>query len=370
MLKIVLSIFIFCIVLFIYLHIQYHLKTSNELEIYEYNDSSKEKIEQICNLRQPVLFDLNNENTHSIIDTTNITYLLKNYPTFDINVRNTNDSDDITEDELYIPLSVQLADKLFKDDTSSSFYTENNMDFLNESRAIKHFQYKDDHIRPALVCNCYYDIISGSNSTCTPFKYDINFRNYYLVTSGYVKIKLCPPEFIKYLHVDYDYENFEFKSPINPWKTQEKYKSDFQKIKCMEIIVETGKMLYVPSYWWYSIQFSKNSSVSSFKYRTYMNNMAILPHIFMNVLQSQNIKRKFLKSIDLSKKHSLDTLVNKKIENEEKDDKKIEVIEVIDNNTNNNNIIDVNISNNSTNNLDDNHTLTINTDNNNITNNK
>ena len=29
------SIFIFCIVLFVYLHVQFHLKTSNDLEVYE-----------------------------------------------------------------------------------------------------------------------------------------------------------------------------------------------------------------------------------------------------------------------------------------------------------------------------------------------
>jgi hypothetical protein len=39
--KTVINIFIFCLILFIYLHIQYHLKTSNDLEIYEIEQPSK-----------------------------------------------------------------------------------------------------------------------------------------------------------------------------------------------------------------------------------------------------------------------------------------------------------------------------------------
>lgn len=56
----IVAIFIFCIVLFIYLHIQFHLKTSNDLEMYEIEQGSKEKLEEVCDIRQPVLFDFYN----------------------------------------------------------------------------------------------------------------------------------------------------------------------------------------------------------------------------------------------------------------------------------------------------------------------
>ena len=59
--KYLIAIFIFCLVLFLYLHIQYHLKTSNELEVYTIEHPSKEKLEEICDLRQPVIFDFYNE---------------------------------------------------------------------------------------------------------------------------------------------------------------------------------------------------------------------------------------------------------------------------------------------------------------------
>ena len=55
--KIIFSMIIFCLVLFLYLHIFFHLKTSNDLEIYEIEQPSKDKLEEICDLRQPVRFD-------------------------------------------------------------------------------------------------------------------------------------------------------------------------------------------------------------------------------------------------------------------------------------------------------------------------
>ena len=58
MLKIIIALFVFCIILFFYLHIQFHLKTSDELEIYEVDQASKDKIEEICDLRQPVIIDI------------------------------------------------------------------------------------------------------------------------------------------------------------------------------------------------------------------------------------------------------------------------------------------------------------------------
>ena len=56
--NIIITTFIFAIVLFIYLHIFYHIKTSNDLEVYEVQNLSKERLEEVCNLRQPLTFYL------------------------------------------------------------------------------------------------------------------------------------------------------------------------------------------------------------------------------------------------------------------------------------------------------------------------
>ena len=71
----------------------------------------------------------------------------------------------------------------------------------------------------------------GSKNCSTPLRYNLDYRNYYYVTSGSVKIKLIPPESSKYLHHHKDYDNFEFISPIDAWDVQDIYINDFPKSK-------------------------------------------------------------------------------------------------------------------------------------------
>jgi hypothetical protein len=161
-------------------------------------------------------------------------------------------------------------------------------------------RYNDEFLRPYMVSNCNYDIMMGSNNTCTPFRYELNYRNYFVLTQGSAQIKLTPPNSTKYLYPTYDYDNFEFKSQVNPWSPQPKFKVEFNKIKCLEFTLTPGKTIFIPAYWWYSIKFNINTSISCFRYRTYMNNAAILPYIGMHALQIQNIKRDVVKKANIS----------------------------------------------------------------------
>jgi hypothetical protein len=295
--KIIFGLFIFCLVLFIYLHVQFHLKTSNDLEIYEVDQASKDRLEEILDIRQPVLFDFDNQR---IIDTTNRSYILNNYHAFEVKIRNTKENN--CDSEMYIPLPLHSAIKLFDEDKTGTYFTENNTDFLQESSVIKNMQYNDGFLRPYMLSNCNYDIMIGSNGCCTPFRYELNYRNFFILTQGCAQIKLTCPQNIKYLYPDYDYENLEFRSPVNPWNPQPKYSADFDKIKCLEFTLVPGKTLFIPAFWWYSIKFNKDTSISCFRYRTYMNNLAITPYIFLHALQLQNVKR------NTSKKHDINDL--------------------------------------------------------------
>lgn len=293
--KIIISFFIFCLVLFIYLHIQFHLKTGEDLEMYEVEQPSKDRLEEICDIRQPVLFDFD---CQKIMELSNKTYIVDNYSAFEVKIRNVRDTDPNTE--LYIPLPLHATIKLFHEDTTASYFSENNTDFLEETGVVKNLKYNDEYLRPYMVSNCNYDILMGSNDTCTPFRYELNYRNYLVLTQGSAQIKLAPPHSARYLFPVYDYENFEFKSPVDPWSPQPKYKADFDKIKCLEFTLTPGKTLFIPAYWWYSIKFNHDTSISCFHYRTYMNNAAILPYIGMHALQLQNVKRDTIKKVSIA----------------------------------------------------------------------
>jgi len=291
--KIIIATLVFCIVLFLYLHVFFHMKTSDDLEIYEIEQPSKNKLEEICDLRQPVIFDFNNERLNEMC---NIQYINDNYGAFDVKVRNLKNVDD--ESELYIPVTLKAVLELFKNDEEKKYLTEKNHEFLDETGLIKCYRYNDIFLRPYMVSSCEYDIMMASSQTTTPFKYDINYRNYYMVTQGKVKVKLAPPKSKKYLYQINDYENFEFKSPINPWNVQQEYKLDFDKIKCLELELTPGKMLFIPAFWWYSFEFNGDTSLCSFKYKTYMNTVSNIPHYIMKFLQSQNVKRNIVKKVE------------------------------------------------------------------------
>ena len=294
MIKYIISIFIFSVILFFYLHINYHLKCSNDLEVYTIEAPSKDTLEEICNIRQPVVFDFYNEN---LIDECNIENLGNEYGAFDVNLRDKNNNDRNTE--LYLPFLLKEALTIFKDGENKKYFSEKNNDFLVETGIVKKMQYNDGFLRPPMVSKCVYDLLCGEVGVSTPLRYDINYRNYYYVTSGEINIKLVPPSKTKYLYEKKDYDNFEFWSPINLWEIQDEFKNNYEKIKVLDINLKPGQIIYIPAYWWYTIEFTKFSSVCKFSYRTFMSSMAIMPDLMMKLLQQQNIKRDMFEKINV-----------------------------------------------------------------------
>ena len=98
----VIAIFIFCIVLFLYLHIYFHLRTSDDLEVYEIYQPSKEKLEEICDLRQPVVFEYDHASNgnsssgsgSSFMDDIGFGVIKQNYGAFDVKIKNMKDFDE------------------------------------------------------------------------------------------------------------------------------------------------------------------------------------------------------------------------------------------------------------------------------------
>ena len=297
MIKYFIGLFIFCLVLFLYLHINYHLKTSNDLEVYTIERPSKDKLEEICDIRQPVIFEFNNER---LLESCTLRNLDDNYGAFDVNLRDVTNND--YNSELYLPFLLKEVINIFREDKNEKFISENNSDFLKETGAIKNFSYNDSFLRPPLVSKCIYDFMSGSIGSKTPLRYNLNYRNYYYVTHGKVNIKLISPQNSRYLYSNKDYDNFEFRSPVNVWNIQEEYKPDFDKVKVLDITLNKGEIISIPAYWWYSIKYEKLSSVCVFKYRTFMNVLAISPELVLTMLQGQNIKRDIVKKVDINKK--------------------------------------------------------------------
>ena len=310
--KYLISLLVFCIILFLYIHVYFHLKTSDDLEVLVLdNDPAKEKFEEVCDLRQPVLFEFYEEDIDKYC---NLNSVISNYGAFDIQVRNTQD----TKSPLaHLPMTFNACVNLINEDKDSKVLSEKNQNFLEETSLIKTLKYNDMFLRPYMVCNCYYDYMFGSEGVKTPLSYNVNYRNFYYANEGSFKVILIPPKYSRYLYGMKDYERFEFCSPVNPWNVQPKYKADFDKLKTLEISVNKGQCLYIPAYWWYSIQYSEKNSISVFQYRTYMNNVAIAPKLFMKILQSQNVKREIVKTSQKTSQNEEHNVIEEKNEKEE-----------------------------------------------------
>lgn len=298
----------FIIVLFFYIHVIYHKKTSNDLEVYELSPCSKDRLEELCDLRQPIIFNTDITKYSEI----NINNLLNKYSSFDIKIKNINNFYENKDNDIYLPIQFSEYIKLLNtendendedenqknEENSKKYLSENNNDFLEETCLIQLFKSNDSYIRPLSIMNYEYDIIFGKLYSNTILQYNINYRNFFTVITGKIKIKLAPPKSSKYLYKIDDYENFEFKSPLNVWNIQEKYRSEFNKLNFLEIELKAGQTINIPPYWWYSIRIDeKDTIVISHKYRTYMNNLAVLPKIVLSFLQKQNIKHKILENI-------------------------------------------------------------------------
>lgn len=293
-------IIIFCLVLFIYIHIYFHFKTSNDLEVYELEKPSKDKFEEICDIRQPVIFNYNNEMLNNIFNIDNIN---NKYGCFDVKIRNNyydesnnnkNKENEIINEVLHIP--IQLSEVLLILEKEEKIL-ENNLDFLEETGLIKYYKYNDRFIKPYGNTYQTYDYIIGSKNKKTRLKYNLSYRTYFYLVDGEIEIKLTQPKNTKYLYENKDYDNFEFNSKLDIWNVEEEYKKDFNKFKCLDINLKKGQIIYIPAYWWYSINFKEKSSICVFKYYTYMNILSITPQLIIYFLQKQNIKHKIVEKV-------------------------------------------------------------------------
>ena len=116
--KIIVGLFIFCVILFLYLHVTFQLRTSNDLDVYEIEANSKNRLEEICDVRQPGLFSYSNP---TVLRDITLEQLTKRFSAFDVNMRTLSETED---DSLYSPVPMRSASKLFGVDSEKKYFSE------------------------------------------------------------------------------------------------------------------------------------------------------------------------------------------------------------------------------------------------------
>jgi hypothetical protein len=297
--ELLVHILIFIIILFLYIHITQQYKYSEDLEIYEMDYTDNIHLQEVCNLKQPILFEYKNIYPE-FFDNITPEILSHKYGPYDINVKDINDYWTNERDTVdYMILPFQSAETLINSDINSKYFIENNQYFIEDTGLTKSFINNDQYIKPQFTVQTIYDIQLGSKGTVTPLRFHTNNRHFVCVNSGKISIKMAPWKSSKFLHTYKDYETYEFRSPINVWKPQRKYFNDMDKIKWLDIEVDAGYIVYIPSYWWYSIKYSDepNTILTSFTYNNIPNILSNTRDIGLYYLQQNNIKHRMTKPI-------------------------------------------------------------------------
>lgn len=297
---------IFIIVLFLYIHVMSQFKKSEELEIYEMDYTNNPNLQEVCDVRQPVLFNVRDiiPGLFSDLNSQNVA----KYSSHDVRLKDSRDYySDVFNEQIpvdSIALALHTSIHIMETDKSGCYFSEDNDDFLEETGLMKRICSIDDILRPSFTVNSSYDILFGSVNTATPLRYHTNFRQFLCVTSGKIRVKMAPWKSSKYLHPYKDYEHYEFRSLVHPLQPTKCYMSDFEKTNFIDFEVNEGTMLYVPPYWWYSIIYLDDPStfVCKITYSTLMNCLSNLPDLAIYVLQQQNITKKINKIPDISTK--------------------------------------------------------------------
>lgn len=307
------TVFLFITVLFFYIHITAAWKTSNDLEIYETDYKSPAQLQEVCAVKQPVLFEIPDPVVTEFVERFQVARFEK-YDNIDICVKASADYRVLSTSSKQgpdsvdaVPMTLRSARRLLTTDTGGKYFSEKNHAFLEESGLDRLSHSVDAFLKPPLSAYSKHDIVLGSAMASTPLRYRLESHNYIAVTRGKIRVKMCPPKYGKILATVADYEHYEFVSPVDVWSASQpnpEEKDILSKIKFLEFEVFAGTILFIPPYWWYSIRFSgdADTTVAGFTYDVTMNVLAQSKHWSLYYLQQSNIKTKpartFIPAVD------------------------------------------------------------------------
>lgn len=279
------TLILFFIILFTYIHLQHQLKTGEDLEVYEYEYVSSAGLQEITQLKQPVLFSLQlpslRDNPH--LDPIHVKDIREYYRP------NTTSTDSIT-------LSQTSGRGLLDTDSKSLFYSDRNQTSIAISEKwTKWFETIDPFLQPAFTIYREYDVLYGSQNSHTITMFHRESHAYiYLpeeTNPSPIRVKMTPWSSRTFLDHESDYTYYEFWSKTNLFEKNE-------KIRCLDFLVKPGYVLYIPPYWFYSLEYqNKTSEVCMAKYTTGANLLANAKHIGKYWLQQQNIQEKWWKPL-------------------------------------------------------------------------
>jgi hypothetical protein len=158
------------------------------------------------------------------------------------------------------------------------YISEGNSEYLEEAGVYKKIRHwGEDRFAPSYNVWTKLDVWMGNKGAFTPLRVHRFYRQYLVPRgSGVLTVKMTPWKSRKYLHAVSNDMMLEKLSPIVPWGVpREDQKDSRSRLKFLEFVVKEGNVLYIPPFWWYSVEFSgPNMAVYSYTYVSVMNWLA------------------------------------------------------------------------------------------------
>jgi hypothetical protein len=277
------------ILVILYIYISHQFKKSQELRIYETDYKTNENLQEICDIRQPFLFPLSLELFHGEFLET-----IEKAAMTDVNITRVSSQDSAS-------VSMECAKHLVMLDDGNQYFSEKNGEFLEFSGLNSNLDTFDNLLRPTFTVHRERDLLFGSVNTFTPLLYHKYYRRFLWIAAGSVRIKMTPWRSSRFLSDDGSNDQndvFEIRSPINMNNVQPEYLNRFRKVQFLEFDVSAGNIVFIPPYWWYSIQYldandGNTPMVISISYMTFMNAVANLPGLINQRIEMVHDKKPF-----------------------------------------------------------------------------
>lgn len=266
------TVIIFIIILFLYVHIQKEYKYYTDLQIYEADYLNKKQLLEELKTRLPMI-------THIQLPAVNHEFLLK-YTNHEFLVKEINELYR-TKEVRNIPLNFSRVEVLFETDKKSSYYTSNNHD-LFYSGVLDEFTQEWDHALKPNASVSKYDVINGSKHSSTPFVCHKSSSMFVFLPPRCkeVKIWLMPYN----MRNNFDVHEY---SLTEEWIGTPSKKIANKK-NSLELFLYHGQALYIPPFWFYSIEFLNSSTVVNVvQYSSYINVLSNAKYYFKSVFENR-----------------------------------------------------------------------------------
>ena len=281
------NILVFFIVLIFYLQLAEQHKKNNDLEVYQLDHIERKDMHDYCRLKLPIVINYNNVNPDFVsrINKQDVLASLRY-----LQIKNEDDFYKEIPDNSYVEMDMKNANILFETSSNEPYYTEKNDEAIQSCPLQKAFKSNDFMLKPDMNVVTEYDVMFGIENTHTPFRYHTQQRKFICCHEGSVSIKMSSWESSDLLNATHDYENYDFRSPIRVWNPQPQWIANMKQMETLDIVLEKGCMLYIPSFWWYSIKFEQDSLISSCQYSSLMNCIYNIPSWVLHYIQETSME--------------------------------------------------------------------------------